>query len=190
MDPNEIESDDQHLIERTESSREVYRGSLLHVKADAVRLPDGRPAQREYIVHPGAVAIVPRLPDGRILLERQFRYPLQRVFIEIPAGKLDPEESPLACAERELMEETGYRARRWEYLATMHSVVAYSTEHIDLYYADDLEFVAQKLDDGEFIETIVATPEEVYAWLAAGTITDAKTMLGLLLARARLLSPL
>src|SRR5438093_3683841 len=106
---------DAHLIEREQASRDVYRGKLLHVKLDDVVLPDGAHAKREYIVHPGAVAVVPRLPDGKLLLERQYRYPLRRVFIEIPAGKLDPDESALACAQRELREETGYRAQQWEY---------------------------------------------------------------------------
>jgi len=178
---------DAHLIEREQESRDVYCGYLLHVKLDDVLLPDGTHTKREYIVHPGAVAVVPRLPDGKLLLERQYRYPLRRVFVEIPAGKLDPDESSLACAQRELMEETGYRARHWEYLATLHSVVSYSTEHIDVYFADGLEFVEQRLDHGEFIETIAVEPQEAYAWLAAGKITDAKSMIGLLLTRERLL---
>jgi ADP-ribose pyrophosphatase len=185
--PDDAPDADAHLIERGVSSREVYRGHLLQVMLDEVLLPDDSMARREYIVHPGAVAVVPRLPDGRILLERQYRYPLRRVLIEIPAGKLDPDESALACAKRELLEETGYRAQHWEFLTRMHPLVSYSTEYIDIYFADGLEFVRQHLDQGEFLETIAVAPEQAYQWLATGTITDAKSMLGLLLLRERLM---
>ena len=105
---------DAHLIETTVSSTDVYRGKLLHVKSDVVRLPDGSNATREYIVHPGAALIIPVLPDGRLLMERQFRYPIGRVLIEFPAGKLDPGEEMLVTAQRELLEETGYRAEHWD----------------------------------------------------------------------------
>jgi ADP-ribose pyrophosphatase len=184
--PPYFRDSDTGLIEREISSREVYRGRLLHIKQDEVQLPDGSTASREYILHPGAVMIVPRLPDGKLIMERQYRYPLRRVFVEFPAGKLDAGEEALACARRELLEETGYRARHWEFVATMHPVISYSTEHIDIYFADELEHVGQQLEQGEFLETITVTPDEAYAWLAEGRITDGKTMIGLLLLRERL----
>jgi ADP-ribose pyrophosphatase len=177
---------DAGLVERQVSTREVFRGALLHIHQDDVLLPDGSHAKREYILHPGAVMVVPRLPDGKLLMERQYRYPLRRVFIEFPAGKLDPGEDALTCARRELIEETGYCAQHWEFVSTMHPVISYSTEHIDIYFAEGLEHVGRQLDHGEFLETIAVAPEEAYAWLAAGKITDAKTMLGLLLLRERL----
>lgn len=173
--------DDAHLIETGVFSEDVFRGKLLHVKRDTVRLPDGTQATREYIAHPGAVMIVPRFPDGKLLLERQFRYPLKRVFIEFPAGKVDEGEEPLATAARELMEETGYSARRWTYLATLHPLITYSTERIEVYLADELEHVGAKLDAGEFIEILTATLDDALTWLERGEITDVKTMLGLLL---------
>jgi ADP-ribose pyrophosphatase len=174
------------LVETTVSSEDVFDGKLLHVRRDAVRLPDGGTATREYIVHPGAVMIIARLADGRLVLERQYRYPLARVFIEFPAGKVDPGEELLTTAKRELTEETGYVAARWSHLATMHPVISYSTEQIDIFVADELTHVGVRLDDGEFIETFSATLDEALTWLDRGEITDVKTMLGLLLlARAQ-----
>lgn len=174
-------SDDSHLLETRLRSEDVFDGRLLHVRRDTVKLPDGAEATREFIVHPGAVMIIPRLGDGKLLLERQYRYPLDRVFIEFPAGKIDAGEDRLAAAMRELTEETGYVAARWSHLATMHPVISYSTEQIDFYLAEDLAHVGTKLDHGEFIETICATLDEALGWLDTGRITDAKTMLGLLL---------
>ena len=172
---------DAHLIETRIASEDVFEGKLLHVKRDTVRLPDDGTATREYIVHPGAVMIVPRLPDAKLLFERQYRYPLDRVFIEFPAGKIDSDETPEATARRELLEETGYEAARWSYLATLHPLITYSTERIDIYLADELTHVGAQLDHGEFVETFSATLEEALDWLDRGEITDVKTMLGLLL---------
>jgi ADP-ribose pyrophosphatase len=180
-------NNDEHLVERRQSSRDVYNGTLLKVRRDDILLPDGSAAEREYIVHPGAVAILPVLPNGNILLERQYRYPLERVLIELPAGKLDPGESELDCARRELLEETGYTARHWEFLVKMHPVVSYSTEFIDIYYAEGLDHIGANLDAGEFLETMEASPREVFDWIAQGRITDAKTLIGLLYMRERLL---
>jgi len=176
-----VKKKDAHLIETKIASEDIFRGKLLHVKRDTVRLPDDGTATREYIVHPGAVMIVPRLPDGTLLFERQYRYPLDRIFIEFPAGKIDSDETPEATARRELLEETGYEAARWSYLATLHPLITYSTERIDIYVADELKHVGAKLDHGEFVETFSATLDEALDWLDRGEITDVKTMLGLLL---------
>ena len=179
------QSSDAHLLETRITSEDVFEGKLLHVKRDTVRLPDGETATREYIAHPGAVMIIPRLPDGKLLLERQFRYPLARIFIEFPAGKIDPGEEPGTTAARELLEETGYTAERWSHIGTLHPLITYSTERIEIYTADALTFVGAKLDAGEFVETFTATLEEALAWIDRGEITDVKTMLGLLLLARR-----
>jgi ADP-ribose pyrophosphatase len=177
---------DAHLVETKLASEDVFDGKLLHVKRDTVRLPDGETATREYIDHPGAVMIIPTLPDGKLLMERQFRYPLARVFIEFPAGKIDPGEEPAATAARELLEETGYIAERWSHVGTLHPLITYSTERIEIYTADALTFVGVNLDAGEFVETFSATLEEALTWVDRGEITDVKTMLGVLLLARRI----
>ena len=173
--------DDAHLIETRVSSETVYQGRLLHVRCDRVRLPDGALATREYIVHPGAVLVVPVLPDGRLVVERQYRYPLQRVFVEFPAGKLDPGESALVTGQRELREEAGYTARTWTHLGSIHPLLSYSTEVIEIYLAEGLEHVGAKLDDGEFLEVGRMGVGEMLAAVDRGEITDAKTVTALLL---------
>ena len=173
--------DDAHLTETKVSSESVFDGKLLHVRRDIVRLPDGSPATREYVVHPGAVLIVPVLPDGRLVVERQYRYPVGKVFIEFPAGKLDPGESEIATAQRELAEETGYVATTWTPLGRIHSVVGYSDEAIDFFVAEGLTHVGAKLDDGEFLEIATMSLEAMLAALDRGEITDAKTVAALLL---------
>jgi len=181
----ETRGPDAHLVETRLASEDVFDGKLLHVKRDTVRLPDGETATREYIDHPGAVMIIPLLPDGKLLMERQFRYPLARIFIEFPAGKIDPGEEPAATAARELLEETGYTAKRWAHIGTLHPLITYSTERIEIYIADDLTFVGTRLDAGEFVETFSATLDEALTWIDRGEITDVKTMLGLLLLARR-----
>jgi ADP-ribose pyrophosphatase len=176
--------DDSHLIETPTSSQEVLKGLFLHAFRDTVLLPDGNSATREYIIHPGAVMVIPLLTDAhgqlRVVLERQFRYPVGQVMIEFPAGKLDPEESVLACAQRELREETGYSAREWARAGVMHPVISYSTEFIDIWFARDLVLGERRLDDGEFLDVFTATPQELLQWCCAGKVTDAKTLAGVL----------
>jgi len=171
-------SDDSHLIERTAGSQELFKGNFLHVFRDTVVLPDGSPATREYIRHPGAVMVIPLLDDGRLVLERQFRHPMRQVMIEFPAGKLDHGEDPLACARRELLEETGYTAREWARAGLMHPTVSYSTEFIDLWFARGLTLQERKLDEGEFLEVVSVTTDELLAWCRDGHVTDSKTLIG------------
>ena len=168
---------DAHLREECLSSEDAYLGKFLKMKKDIVSLPDGKEAYREYLVHPGAVAIVPILDDGRIILERQFRYPINQAVIEIPAGKLELGEDPLLCAQRELLEETGYSATHWEYLGKIHPVISYSTETIDIYLAKGLTLGTRALDEGEFLDVFAASLEEMHEWIASGTITDVKTII-------------
>ena len=166
----------EHLV----SSERVYDGALLKVYRDAVRLPDGSEGAREYIRHPGAVAIVPLFDDGRVLLERQFRYPHRREFIEVPAGKLEQGEPHLDTAKRELLEETGYAAQDWRYLGVIHTAIAYTDEAIHLYLARTLSLTERKLDQGEFLETLVRPFDEVLRLIRDGELTDAKSVAALL----------
>ncbi|MGE5669077.1 MAG: acylphosphatase [Betaproteobacteria bacterium] len=169
------------LAERRLSGNRVWRGKLLDVRQDRVRLPDGGEALREYVVHPGAVLMIPELPDGQLVVERQFRYPLNRAFLEFPAGKLDPGETAFATARRELVEEAGYAAVEWTLLGTVHPVISYSTEVIDLYLARGLAHVGSQLDHGEFLEIATYTEDALYAELDAGALTDSKTVAALAL---------
>jgi ADP-ribose pyrophosphatase len=168
------------LSERFVSGEQVFDGTLLKVRRDRVRLPDGSEGTREYIRHPGAVAIVPLFDDGRLLLERQFRYPHGREFIEVPAGKLEPDEPHLATAKRELLEETGYKAEEWTRLGVIHTAIAYTDEAIEIFLARKLSHAGRKLDQGEFLETLVVPFDEAIAMIRDGRITDAKTVAALL----------
>jgi ADP-ribose pyrophosphatase len=158
----------------------VFSGRLLEVHRDRVRLPDGSEGVREYIRHPGAVAIVALFADGRVLLERQFRYPVGRVFVEIPAGKLEPGEDHLETGKRELLEETGYVAREWRKLGHIHNAIGYSDEVIEIWLARGLELREQKLAEGEFLEVFSLPLAEAQAMARDGRITDVKTIAGLL----------
>ena len=170
---------DQHLREERISGEDIYGGIFLNMKRDRVSLPDGQEAVREYLTHPGAVAILAILDDGRILLERQYRYPIAKVCMEIPAGKLDPNEDPLVCAQRELEEETGYSARRWSYIRRIHPVISYSTEFIDIYLAEGLQTGKSRLDEEEFLDVFAAPLDEILAWVEQGVITDVKTTIAI-----------
>ncbi len=175
---------DRHLLEVQRSSAEVYRGHFLTAFQDAVELPDGSMATREYVVHPGAAMIVPLLEDdaGNLLLvlERQYRYPMGQVMLEFPAGKLDVGESPFDCAKRELREETGYTAREWARAGVIHPVISYSTEFIEIWFARQLVAGGRQLDAGESLDVLTVTPTEFLKWCLDGTVTDAKTVCGLL----------
>lgn len=180
MTPPPAKPDDAHLTETRVASQELLRGHFLHAMRDTVRLPDGKEAFREYVIHPGAVMVVAELPDGRLVLERQFRYPVQSVMIEFPAGKLDPGEDSLVCAQRELLEETGYTARQWARAGVLHPVISYSTEFIDIWFARELTAGERKLDAGEFLDVFSASADELLTWCRDGRITDAKTLTGVL----------
>jgi ADP-ribose pyrophosphatase len=166
------------LAEETLDSRLAYRGQFLKVYEDTVRCPDGHVAPREYLRHPGAVMVVPVLDDGRLVLERQFRYPLRRTFVEFPAGKIDPGEDILTCAQRELREETGYTAREWIYLGGFHNAIGYCDEKIEIYLARGLVFDATVDNDGEVLEVFTAALDELLGWIAKGSVTDVKTIIG------------
>lgn len=166
---------DTHLREDRVDGEDVYGGIFLKMKRDQVRLPDGKTALREYLTHPGAVAVVAILDDGRILLERQYRYPIAKACIEIPAGKLEPGENHLLCAQRELEEETGYTAKKWSYIRRIHPVISYSTELIDIYLAEDLVPGKSCLDAEEFLDVFAAPLEQLLGWVESGEITDVKT---------------
>ncbi len=171
---------DAHLVETQVRSEDVFKGHFLQARRDIVRLPDGRHTPREYVVHPGAAMIVAQLDDGRLILERQYRYPVRSVMIEFPAGKLDAGEAPLACAQRELLEETGYTAREWARAGVLHPVISYSTEFIDIWFARGLTPGKRRLDVGEFLDVFTATPAELLNWCGTGQVTDAKTLTGML----------
>lgn len=162
------------------SSKTVYRGKLLHVLEDEVRLPNGRSARREYIRHPGAAVMVPMPDPQTVVLVRQFRYPLARHFYEMPAGKIDPGEDPLATAKRELLEECGYEAAEWGHMATIHPCIGYADERMEFYLARRLRDVGHRPDEDEFLEKVTVRFAQALRWVREGEITDQKTVIGLL----------
>lgn len=170
---------DAHLVEQRLGSTTLLSGGFLEVRRDDVRLPDGRDATREYIQHGGAVAVVAWLDDGRLVLVRQYRYPLGRVMLELPAGKRDAGETTLACARRELAEETGYSAAEWAYAGAIHNAAAYSTETIWLWFARGLQAGAKRPDEGEFVETVLMNEDTLAGLDLQGQLRDVKTLIGL-----------
>lgn len=173
-------SDTGHLRETLLESGQAWRGDFLDVRRDRVGLPDGSTSHREYIVHPGAVMIVALLDDGRLVVERQWRYPMGKAMLEFPAGKLEAGEPPLQCAVRELFEETGYRAAEWARAGVLHNAIAYSTEAIEVWFARGLVPGEPALDAGEFLDVFEASLEELEAAWSRGDLTDAKSLVGLL----------
>ena len=173
---------DEDLIEKKVSGEDVFDGVLLHVKRDTVQLPNGHQATREWIKHPGAAAVVPLLPNGDIILVKQYRYPVEHVTLEVPAGKLDSaEEDPLLCARRELSEETGYEAEKIWKLTTIATTVGFSNEYIHLYAADGLKSGEQHPDEDEFINVVKVPLREAVEMVEDGRIYDAKSMVSILL---------
>jgi ADP-ribose diphosphatase len=168
------------FTETVQSSKTVYRGRLLHVLEDEVRLPDGRSARREYIRHPGAAVMLPMPDPASVVLVRQFRYPLERHFYEVPAGKIDPGEAPLATARRELQEECGFVAAEWRHLATIHPCIGYSDERMELFLARQLTPVEHAPEQDEFLEVLTVSLGEALGWIRDGRITDVKTVIGLM----------
>ena len=177
---DDLPTGDDHLRETCLQSHEVYRGRFLQVRQDDVSLPDGSTSYREYIVHPGAVMVIPVLDDGRLVMERQYRYPLHRTCLEFPAGKLEAGEPGIVCGVRELFEETGYRAAEWAYAGELHNAIAYSSERIEVWFARGLVAGERQLDAGEFLDVFVATEAELSDWVRDGAVSDAKTMIALL----------
>lgn len=176
----DLDADVAHLRETTVGSEQIWKGRLLDVRRDEVRLPDGHLAHREYIVHPGAVMVVAMLDAERLIVERQWRHPIGKALLEFPAGKLEAGEPVLACAVRELFEETGYRAAEWARAGITHNAIAYATEGIEIWFARGLTAGERRLDHGEFLDVLEATAEELEAAAGSGELTDAKTLVGLL----------
>jgi ADP-ribose pyrophosphatase len=176
-------SDDKDLIETKLTSEQSFLGKLLDVRTDHVRLPDGNTATREFVNHPGAVMVIPIFENGDLLIEHQFRYPLGKVMIEFPAGKLDAGEEALTAAKRELQEETGYTATAWQHIHTHHPLIAYSTERIEFFVATGLTCGADSLDEGEFLRVERIPAAQLFAWFDAGKLTDGKTVAGLFIAQ-------
>jgi ADP-ribose pyrophosphatase len=172
--------DGPDFTESPVSSTLAYDGGLLKLHRDQVRLPDGREAWREYVAHPGAVMMLAFIDPDTIVLERQYRYPKREHFIELPAGKIEPTETALETARRELVEECGYEAAEWWKIATLAPCIGYSDEVIELYGARDLTFVGAKLDLGEHLLAFPARFEDALAWVREGIITDTKTAFGIL----------
>lgn len=172
----------EDLIEEKISSEDVFDGVLLHVKRDYVKLPNGNKAVREWIKHQGASAVIPVLPNGDIILVRQYRYPIGKVTLEIPAGKLDaPDEDPLVCAKRELSEETGYSAEKYVKLHDLATTVGFSNEWIHLYMAEGLTRGRQHTDPDEFINLVVMPLDEALDLVIKGEIYDAKSVTAILM---------
>jgi len=167
------------LLETPLEEAVAYRGKFLTLRRDAVRLPDGQRTEREFLLHPGAVAVLALTADRQLVMERQYRYPAGREFIEIPAGKIDPNEAPAVTGERELFEETGYQAARWTFLGTAHPCIGYSNEVIHYFLAEELTENERQLDEGEFLEVLTLPVAEVVAMSLDGRITDSKTIVGL-----------
>ncbi len=167
----------KHLHEKILNTKRIFKGQFLKIEQDEVQAPDGKNYFRETILHPGAAAIIPLLPNGNVMMLHQYRHALKKVFLEFPAGKRDPNEDTLTTAHRELLEETGYQAQKMKFLTSIHPVIGYSNEQIDLYLAEGLIQGEQKLDQGEFLELIEIHPKELMKLIFEGKVTDVKTQI-------------
>ena len=167
------------LTEKKISNQCVYEGNFLHMYQDKIIMPDGKLSVREYVTHPGGVVIIPFLANGDLVLERQHRYPLHQNFYELPAGKIEHNEDPLASAKRELLEETGYIASEWRYITTLYPCIGYSNEKQMYFLAEGLDLRGACPDDGENIEIFTLSFSEAIEWVRTGKITDSKTVSGL-----------
>ena len=181
--PLELEARPAALTEQLLHSEQILRSHFLHTWRDTVLLPNGQQAGREYVRHPGAVVMVACLPDGRYLIEYQYRHPVGRAMIEFPAGKIDAGEPSLASAQRELREETGFTAREWALAGVMHNCIGYSDEQIDIWFARGLQFQGQALDEGEALQVYAASLPDLLQRVRNGELTDAKTLTALLWAQ-------
>jgi ADP-ribose pyrophosphatase len=173
--PTPIDAD-ARLTETRLSGEILCEGHFLRARRDLVRTPDGKTASREYILHPGAVVVVPLLDDTHVLLEHQFRYPVGRVMTEFPAGKLNPAEAPLRCGQRELLEETGYTADEWAHAGALHLAIGYSDEVIHVFFARGLHAGERRLDPDEFLDVYALSDEAFFEACRSGAVTDAKTL--------------
>ncbi len=178
--PSSAPSKFADLTEHTLSSERLLDGKMISVQLDRVRLPDDSESYREYVLHPGAVIVAAFVDDETLIFEHQYRYPVRRHFIELPAGKIDPHEPHADTARRELLEETGYTAREWRHVATMHPGIGYSNEVIELYIARGLTHVGHERDEGEFMEVFTMPLHEAVEKVGTGEITDTKTAFSLL----------
>ncbi|MCR4305238.1 MAG: NUDIX hydrolase [Gallionella sp.] len=167
------------LKETCLESAVMYEGNFIQVRKDSVRLPDGGVSSREYITHPGAVAVLAMLDNGNLVMERQFRYAPRREFIELPAGKIDHGEEILLTAQRELLEETGYVANEWIHLATAWPCIGYADERMEYFLARGLTNQGRNLDHGEFLEVFELSLPEAIEWIRLGKINESKTIVGL-----------
>ena len=168
------------LKETPKSSEKIFSGRLIDLYFDHIELPNGKSSTREWIKHPGAVCIVPILPNGNLCLIRQYRYGPRAEFIEIPAGKLDVGEDPLVCAKRELEEEIGYIAGKLTFLTNIHPAIGFSNEKMWVYLAEDLILSKQNLDQDEFLELYPIPVNKAIDLIYEGKITDVKTVIGIL----------
>lgn len=168
------------LKETQLSTKQVYRGSFLDVRKDKVKLPNGKTSAREWIKHPGAACIIPVLPDGKIALIKQYRYPVQEEIIELPAGKLDHGEEPEACAKRELEEEIGYSAGKLRFVCNIHPAIGFASEKMWIYLAEDLTKTTENTDHDEFLILMPTHLDDAIKMVWSGKITDVKTIIGIL----------
>lgn len=172
----------EHLVENLINSTRVFEGRMISVRVDNVQLPTGKKVTREVVEHPGAVAVVAIREDKTVVMVRQYRHPANKILLEIPAGKLDKDENPDACAVRELEEETGYKAAIIRKLATVYTTPGFTDELMHIYIAEGLSQSQQNTDEDEFIDVDYYTPQQLKAMIQAGQIEDAKTLLGLFMA--------